>query len=63
MRTIYGSEVEILDGDMDKGLVTYRRTLDGKLFQDRPLSNLIVPGGANEVRKAIMLARLRRCKR
>lgn len=62
IRTIYGSEVEVLDGDLQAGTVSVKRLSDGKIYYGMPICNLIAPMGANEIRGAIMRARDKRAR-
>ncbi len=51
--SIYGSEFEIVAGDLDTGIVTGKRKADGKLFKDCHITDYRADGGIKEIEKAI----------
>ena len=49
----FGSEFEIVNGDLDTGMVTGRRIEDGKLFKNTCMMDYRADGGIREIEEAI----------
>ena len=49
----FGSEFEIVSGDMDTGRITAKRKSDGKLFEDTCILDYKADGGIQEIEAAI----------
>lgn len=49
----FGSEFEIIKGDLDTGMVTGRRKDDGKIFPDCHITEFRADGGIQEIHQAI----------
>ena len=49
----FGSEFEIVSGDLDTGIVTGKRKSDGKLFENTHISDYKADGGFKEIEEAI----------
>ena len=49
----FGSEFEIVEGDLDTGMVTGKRKEDGKLFPNCHITEYRADGGIKEIEEAI----------
>jgi len=49
----FGSEFEIVKGNLDTGIVTAMRKDDGKLFPDCHITEYRADGGIQEIQQAI----------
>ena len=62
LRSPYGSDVELLSADRDRGRAILRRA-DGLLLRDVPIAQVRASGGAPELERAIEQARFRTGRR